>query len=112
MRLPTPGRSVERSWAISTGPTPSTSAPARLQDPLRTRSAAPSRCRFRPMTSTSGDPTQLTLTELGAAYRARQLSPVEATRACLERIARLDAELHAFITVTGELALDQARAAQ
>jgi aspartyl-tRNA(Asn)/glutamyl-tRNA(Gln) amidotransferase subunit A len=62
--------------------------------------------------TTSGDPTQLTLTELGAAYRARQLSPVDATRACLDRIARLDPELHAFITVTGELALDQARAAE
>ena len=60
----------------------------------------------------SGDPTQLTLTELGAAYRARQLSPVDATRACLDRIARLDPEIHAFITVTGELALDQARAAE
>jgi aspartyl-tRNA(Asn)/glutamyl-tRNA(Gln) amidotransferase subunit A len=60
----------------------------------------------------SGDPTQLTLTELGAAYRARKLSPVDATRACLDRIARLDPELHAFITVTGELALDQARAAE
>jgi len=32
------------------------------------------------MITASGDPTQLTLTELGAAYRARQLSPVEATR--------------------------------
>ena len=64
------------------------------------------------MITASGDPTQLTLTELGAAYRARQLSPVEATRACLDRIARLDPELHAFITVTDELALDQARAAE
>ncbi|HEX3757185.1 MAG TPA: amidase [Kofleriaceae bacterium] len=63
------------------------------------------------MTSASGDPTQLTLTELAAAYRARQLSPVDATRACLDRIARVDPEIHAFITVTGELALDQARAA-
>jgi len=64
------------------------------------------------MISDSGDPTQLTLTELGAAFRARRLSPVEATRACLDRIARLDPELHAFITVTGELALDRARAAE
>src|SRR5215468_11560094 len=69
------------------------------------------RCRFPAMTP-PGDPTQLTLTELGAAYRARQLSPVDATRACLDRIARLEPELHAFITVTGELALDQARAAE
>jgi aspartyl-tRNA(Asn)/glutamyl-tRNA(Gln) amidotransferase subunit A len=58
-----------------------------------------------------GDPTQLTITELGAAYRARRLSPVDATEACLARIARLDPELHAFITVTAELALDQARVA-
>jgi aspartyl-tRNA(Asn)/glutamyl-tRNA(Gln) amidotransferase subunit A len=58
-----------------------------------------------------GDPTQLTLTELGAAYRARTLSPVDATRSCLEQIARRDPELHAFITVTGDLALEQARTA-
>src|SRR3954465_8008900 len=64
------------------------------------------------MTTASGDPTQLTLTELGAASRARQLSPVDAPRACLDRIARLDPEIHAFITVTGELALDQARPAE
>src|SRR3954466_3485247 len=64
------------------------------------------------MTTTSGDPTQLTLTEIGAAYRARRLSPVDATRACLDRIARLDPALHAFITVTADLALDQARAAE
>ena len=62
-------------------------------------------------TSASGDPTDLTITELGAAFRARRLSPVEATEACLERIARLDPELHAFITVTADLALDQARVA-
>jgi aspartyl-tRNA(Asn)/glutamyl-tRNA(Gln) amidotransferase subunit A len=58
-----------------------------------------------------GDPTQLTITELGAAYRARTLSPVDAARSCLEQIARRDPELHAFITVTGDLALDQARTA-
>src|SRR6185503_2676207 len=57
------------------------------------------------------DPTLFTITELGAAFRARRLSPVEATQLCLDRIARLDPTLHAFITVTGELALEQARAA-
>jgi aspartyl-tRNA(Asn)/glutamyl-tRNA(Gln) amidotransferase subunit A len=59
----------------------------------------------------ASDPTDLTITELGAAYRARQLSPVEATQACLARIAARDPELHAFLTVTGELALAQARTA-
>lgn len=57
------------------------------------------------------DPTLFTITELGAAFRARRLSPVDATQLCLDRIARLDPTLHAFITVTGELALEQARAA-
>ncbi|HMG22809.1 MAG TPA: amidase [Kofleriaceae bacterium] len=58
-----------------------------------------------------GDPALLSISELGAAFRAGRLSPVDATRACLDRIARLDPELHAFITVTGDLAIDQARAA-
>jgi len=61
--------------------------------------------------TTASDPTALTITQLGAAFRANQLSPVEATQACLDRIAQRDGELHAFITVTAELALDQARAA-
>jgi aspartyl-tRNA(Asn)/glutamyl-tRNA(Gln) amidotransferase subunit A len=59
----------------------------------------------------TGDPALFTITELGAAFRARRLSPVEATQLCLDRIARLDPTLHAFIAVTGELALEQARAA-
>ncbi|TMQ04679.1 MAG: amidase, partial [Deltaproteobacteria bacterium] len=63
------------------------------------------------MTTAPADPALLTITELGAAFRARRLSPVEATRSCLDRIARLDPELHAFITVTADAALDQARAA-
>src|SRR5262249_22080378 len=63
------------------------------------------------MTTPGGDPALLSITELGAAFRARRLSPVDATQACLDRIARLDPELHAFITVTGELALAQARTA-
>jgi len=65
------------------------------------------------MTSASPaeDPLVLTITELGAAFRARRLSPVEVTERCLERIALRDPELHAFITVTTELARAQARAA-
>src|SRR4029079_6735632 len=40
-----------------------------------------------------------------------RLSPVEATQLCLDRIARLDPTLHAFLSVTGDLALAQARTA-
>jgi aspartyl-tRNA(Asn)/glutamyl-tRNA(Gln) amidotransferase subunit A len=63
-------------------------------------------------TAHGGDLALLTIPELGAAFRARRLSPVDATRSCLDRIARLDPELHAFIAVTADLALDQARLAQ
>ena len=53
-----------------------------------------------------------TIRELGQRYRARQLSPVEVTRALLERIDKLDGGLHAFITLTPERALADARAAE
>ncbi len=41
----------------------------------------------------------------------RMLSAVELTRAYLERISALDGQLHTYITVTAEVALDQARQA-
>jgi len=54
--------------------------------------------------------TDWTLASLAADIRAGRLSPVEATRACLDRIARLDGRLRAFITVDGEGAVAAARA--
>jgi Asp-tRNA(Asn)/Glu-tRNA(Gln) amidotransferase A subunit family amidase len=50
--------------------------------------------------------------ELGARYRRRELSPVEVTRALLARIEKLDPTLHAFVTVTADRALADARAAE
>jgi aspartyl-tRNA(Asn)/glutamyl-tRNA(Gln) amidotransferase subunit A len=50
-----------------------------------------------------------TLAALAAAIRAGKISPVEATRQCLDRIARLDDRLRAFITVDGDRALAVAR---
>lgn len=47
--------------------------------------------------------------ELVQAYRHRTLSPVEATRAVLDRIAALDGNLNAFRLVDDELALMAAR---
>ena len=52
-----------------------------------------------------------TLTELSVALRAKKVSSVELTRACLERIGRLNGALNAFITVDEERALQEAQAA-
>lgn len=53
-----------------------------------------------------------TLTEVAQQIRTRQLSPLELTRECLARIERLNPTLNAFITVTAEPALEQARQAE
>jgi amidase len=53
-----------------------------------------------------------TLTETAGLLRRRETSPVELTRAVLARIERLDPQLHSYITVTPERALDRARAAE
>ena len=58
------------------------------------------------------DLTRFSLAEVSELVRAKQVSPVELTQACLERIARLDRKLNAFITVTAESALADARAAE
>ena len=51
-------------------------------------------------------------TELIELYRRREVSPVEVTRAVLERIDRVNPSLNAFVTVTHDLAMSQARAAE
>jgi aspartyl-tRNA(Asn)/glutamyl-tRNA(Gln) amidotransferase subunit A len=53
-----------------------------------------------------------TIAELGARYRKRDLSPVEVTQALLARIEKLDPVLHAFVTLTADSALAEARAAE
>jgi aspartyl-tRNA(Asn)/glutamyl-tRNA(Gln) amidotransferase subunit A len=54
----------------------------------------------------------LSLTEAAQLVRAKKISPVELTEECLRRIERLNAKLNAFITVTAESALQQAREAE
>jgi aspartyl-tRNA(Asn)/glutamyl-tRNA(Gln) amidotransferase subunit A len=54
----------------------------------------------------------LTVAELGARIRAKTLSPVELTDSYLARIERLDPRLHAFVTVTADVARRQAKLAQ
>lgn len=54
---------------------------------------------------------QLSLEEIAARIRQRQVSAEETVRACLDRVERLEPQLGAFITVTGDAALAAARAA-
>jgi aspartyl-tRNA(Asn)/glutamyl-tRNA(Gln) amidotransferase subunit A len=56
--------------------------------------------------------TSLSLSQASQLVRSKKLSPVELTEACLERIERLNPKLNAFITVTAESALAEARAAE
>jgi len=49
---------------------------------------------------------------VAAEIEARRISPVELTQSMLDRIARLNPQLNAYITVTAEAALDEARAAE
>ncbi len=51
---------------------------------------------------------KLTALELGAAIKKGELSVKEAVQAALDRLSAQDGELNAFITVTGERALDRA----
>src|SRR5437588_2099924 len=54
----------------------------------------------------------LTITEAAAGLRRKEFSPLDLTRACLERIEAVDGKLHSFITVTADVALKQAKQAE
>ncbi|MGJ5202876.1 amidase [Bradyrhizobium sp. HKCCYLR20261] len=62
--------------------------------------------------SASDDPSRLSAVELVEHYRARTLSPVEATAAVLQRIERLEPEINAFAKLDAEAALAAARASE
>jgi aspartyl-tRNA(Asn)/glutamyl-tRNA(Gln) amidotransferase subunit A len=58
------------------------------------------------------DITWLSLEDAASLVRRKAISPVELTRHCLERIEKLNPVLNAFITVTAETAMAQAREAE
>lgn len=60
----------------------------------------------------SDDLAYMSATELLRRFRAKSVSPVEATRAALDRIARDNIKINAFNVVDGERALAQARHAE
>lgn len=54
-------------------------------------------------------PADLSLADLSSRIRGGQVSPVEATEACLRRIEERDGQLNSFLTVCAETALSEAR---
>ena len=54
---------------------------------------------------------QLTIHEAHQLLKTRQLSSVELTKACLERIRQVEPQVCALVTVTDEVALEQAQKA-
>ena len=54
----------------------------------------------------------LSALDLRKLYQRREVSPVEVTRAVLSHIDQIDSTINAFVTVTPEMALEQARAAE
>ena len=59
-----------------------------------------------------GELHDLTALEAAAAVRRREVSPVELVEHALDRVARLDDRLGAFVTVTAEAAREQAKQAE
>ena len=55
------------------------------------------------------DPTQLSAAEAGRAIAGGSLSPVALTEAYLDRIAALDGELHSYVLVLRDEALNAAQ---
>ena len=53
----------------------------------------------------------LTASQLSRLIETKEVSPVEATEAYLDRIEAVDPKLNSYITVTGEQALEAARQA-
>ena len=54
----------------------------------------------------------MTAVDLAAAIRVGEVSPVEVTAAVLDRIARVNPKINAYVTVAAEAALAQARQAE
>src|SRR5262249_6435481 len=93
-----------------TSPSPRSSSWSRPSPRSRPRAAPPASIRWSRSARDTPEGMR-TLEALAAALRARAVTSVDATRACLEPIARPAPALTAFITVPAEPALAQARIA-
>jgi aspartyl-tRNA(Asn)/glutamyl-tRNA(Gln) amidotransferase subunit A len=56
--------------------------------------------------------TYLSIDEAARLLARKEISPVELTRACLERIERIDPQINSFITLVPWIAMEQARQAE
>jgi aspartyl-tRNA(Asn)/glutamyl-tRNA(Gln) amidotransferase subunit A len=61
---------------------------------------------------TASEPCSLTVAAAASLIAAKRLSPVELTRAYLDRIERLNGTLHAYVRVLPDEALAAARVAE
>jgi len=61
---------------------------------------------------TANELSALTVCQAAERIKRKEVSPVELTRACLDRIAQWDSHLHAYITVLADAALSQAQEAE
>jgi aspartyl-tRNA(Asn)/glutamyl-tRNA(Gln) amidotransferase subunit A len=79
---------------------------------LTTAAAATAGLAMPTSAADQSDLTALSITEAAKLIRNKSVSPVDLTRACLQRIERYNQSLNAFITVTADQALQTARAAE
>ncbi len=54
---------------------------------------------------------ELNITEAGEGLRKKEFSSLELTEACLERIKKTDGKIKSFITITKDIAIEQAKEA-
>jgi len=64
------------------------------------------------MAQTSSDLCFLTIRQAGELLRGLEISPVELTRAFLERIQQVDSRVHSYVTLLADSALAEARTAE
>ena len=56
--------------------------------------------------------TDLSLRDVAQRLRRKEVSPVEVTQACLDRIQAVEDKLTAFVTLTADTAMEAARQAE
>ncbi|GAB3896591.1 amidase [Spirosoma agri] len=85
--------------------------PAGFKMPVGTSSCKPSATQKTTLPANRNDLAFYTVTQLGELIRKRQISSVELTKFFLNRLETYDPKLHCVITLTKDLALQQAERA-